>query len=186
MSATHPPVCWAQRKDVVLLTVPLQDAEGVSLVVTDKLSLQCTVADKLYKCEIPLFDEVVAEESSHVVRPRQIEIKLQKKKKGGEFWPRLTKDKTKNSCIQVDWQRWKDEDDTGAAAEDDLGEFGQSADVQRMIAEMSEKAKDPSAAKATPGDPVGATDPHAHHAHGEKDADSDDEMPPLEEEGKKP
>jgi prostaglandin-E synthase len=33
------------------------------------------------------------------------------KKKDEEWWPRLTKDKTRLVNVQVDWSRWKEEDD---------------------------------------------------------------------------
>ena len=140
----HPPLCWAQRSDTVLITIPLQDCKNVSIKFTTSLSFTATSGGKEYECNLPLFDAVVPEESSSVTRPRQVEIKLQKKSGTGEYWPRLTKEKSKSQHIQMDWNRWKDEDDTKAGAADDLGDFGMGGggggmggmDMQKLMAQM--------------------------------------------------
>lgn len=36
-------------------------------------------------------------------------------KKEEEWWPRLTKEKVKSPHIQIDWAKWKDEDDDEAS-----------------------------------------------------------------------
>ena len=38
-------------------------------------------------------------------------ITIAKEDKDAEYWPRLTKDKVKNSRITVDWNKWVDEDE---------------------------------------------------------------------------
>eukprot|EP01084_Bolivina_argentea_P162993 283599_1 len=119
--SVHPDLAWAQRPDTVLITVSVQDAKDVDISVTDTLTISCVGGEKKYECKIPLFAEVVPEESSNVVRPRAIEIKLQKKVTTDEYWTRLTKEKVKNAHIQIDWNRWKDEDE---AEEGDTGDFG--------------------------------------------------------------
>jgi hypothetical protein len=44
-------------------------------------------------------------------------ITLAKEDKDAEYWPRLTKEKVKNSRITVDWNKWVDEDEEDAAPE---------------------------------------------------------------------
>ena len=36
-----------------------------------------------------------------------------KDKEEDMWWPRLTKDKVKNKLIIVDWEKWRDPDDSG-------------------------------------------------------------------------
>lgn len=126
----HPILQWAQRPDLVLITVPLQDAANVTVTIKDTLSIEFESEGKKYAASLTLFDEVVPEESSHVVRPRQIELKLQKKNTDAEYWPRLTKEKVKNSNIQIDWNRWVDEDEVKEG--ENLGDFGMGGGMPGM------------------------------------------------------
>lgn len=50
------------------------------------------------------------------VRERQIELVLKKKEDKGPYWPHLTKEKNKYHWLKVDFNKWKDEDDS----EDDM------------------------------------------------------------------
>ena len=122
----HPPLAWAQRSDAILITIAVQDAQDVKLSVQDNVfELSCVSGDKKsYACKFPLFDEVVPEESTTVNRARQIEIKLKKKNEEAEYWPRIQKDKVKNQHIQIDWNRWKDEDEEATADDGDFGQGG--------------------------------------------------------------
>lgn len=185
MSTLHTPLQWAQRPTVVLITVPLVDPKDVQVkVLHDVLEISATSGDKSFASKTMLFGEVVPEESSHTIRDRAIEIKLHKKDQGAEYWPRLTKEKTKNAHITIDWARWKDEDEVAGKA-DDLGDFGMGGgmggggmgggaggmggmDMQQLLAQMGGM-----------GGGAGAPD------FGAGKADSDDEEdegapPPLE------
>ena len=62
------------------------------------------------------FAAVVKAESAWNTKGRNVIITLAKTDKEAEYWPRLTKDKVKNSRITVDWAKWVDEDE-----EDDAG-----------------------------------------------------------------
>lgn len=126
----HPILQWAQRPDLVLITVPLQDATNVTVTIKDTLSIEFESEGKKYAASLTLFDEVVPEESSHVVQPRKIELKLQKKNTDAEYWPRLTKEKVKNSNIQIDWNRWVDEDEVKEG--ENLGDFGMGGGMPGM------------------------------------------------------
>ena len=69
-----------------------------------------------------LFNGVVKSESGWNLKGRNVSFRLTKKEDDQEeYWPRLTKDKTKNQKITIDWSKWVDEDDVGEspAPEDD-------------------------------------------------------------------
>jgi hypothetical protein len=55
-------------------------------------------------------------------------LKLRKKDVEQEYWPRLTKEKSKNAYIKTDFSKWVDEDEqeetNPAAAMDDEMNFG--------------------------------------------------------------
>jgi hypothetical protein len=129
-ASCFPPLKWAQRQDFVLITVPLQDCSNVSLSLPNgnALALRLTCNGKDYSTNaFELFADIIAEESVHVVRPRQIEIKLKKKNVTEDaFWPRLTKTTAKNAMISIDWNNWKDEDEVNGkdGAGNDMGDFG--------------------------------------------------------------
>lgn len=67
------------------------------------------------------------QKSAKFIRDRTIEIVL-KKKDEGPYWPQLTKEKKKYHWLKVDFNKWKDEDDS----EDELGGGGQSEDLEEV------------------------------------------------------
>jgi len=118
MTTAVPLVQWAQRAETVLLTVNVTDAQDVKIEISDAFKFTCNdKSGKAFACTIPLFAEVVAEESSNAIKDRAVEVKLQKKDTEAEYWPRLTKEKVKSNQIQIDWNRWKDEDEEADAPE---------------------------------------------------------------------
>jgi hypothetical protein len=64
-----------------------------------------------YKLELNLYDEVVVETTKWKVTDYSVQFSISKKNETAEFWPRLTKEKTKLNFITVDWARWVDEDE---------------------------------------------------------------------------
>ena len=63
------------------------------------------------------FAAVVKADSKFNTKGRNPIITLAKADKDAEYWPRLTKDKVKNSRITVDWNKWVDEDEENEAPE---------------------------------------------------------------------
>lgn len=174
----HAPINWAQRNDLLLLTIPVQDATNVQVTLTSTFKFSATSDGKHYTCDITLFDEVVPEESSHVVRPRQIEFKIRKAATDKEYWPRLTKEKVKSQYIQIDWNKWKDEDE---GAPEDLGDFGMGGgggmgglDMQQMLAQLG------GGAGGLGGAPAFGSAAGQEFDTGAVDAAEDEDMPPLE------
>ena len=107
------PIVWAQRKDVVLVTINVHDSIG-SAVQIDSNSFtytgQSSNKETNYNQKLEIFAEIDPSQSRYVVRPRGIEISLKKK---GEtvWWPRLAKTTVKLHYVSVDWGKWVDSSD---------------------------------------------------------------------------
>ncbi|AIN97504.1 hypothetical protein LPMP_200120 [Leishmania panamensis] len=197
-----PPISWAQRPEYVLVTIPLQDTTGVTVEIKDEgrelLFACCAPEGKQYACTIHFYGAISSEESQHVVRPRQIELKLRKKLTRSledaddeVEWPRLTKEKVKYPNITIDWSKWKDEDDEGAT--DDLGDFGlgggdamdgQYSEMLSQLMQTQGKKDAEELAGLPPGTiPEFGSAQRQEATHGASAAagDDDSEMPPLED-----
>lgn len=68
-----------------------------------------------YGFDLTLFDQVNMEQSKWNTKGRNIILNIVKANTEAEYWPRLTKDKVKNSHIQIDWSKWVDEDEEDEA-----------------------------------------------------------------------
>ena len=55
------------------------------------------------------------EESRWNTKGRNIILNIAKANIDAEYWPRLTKEKVKNTHIQADWAKWVDEDEEDEA-----------------------------------------------------------------------
>ncbi|KAK2586894.1 hypothetical protein KPH14_009831 [Odynerus spinipes] len=80
-----PPVMWAQRRNILFVTICLED------------------------CKDPILK--VEPETLYFKGGRTLELVLFKKVEG-PYWPRLTKEKTKAHWLKSDFNKWKDEDDS--------------------------------------------------------------------------
>ncbi|KAG1777347.1 HSP20-like chaperone [Suillus placidus] len=181
---THPEVLWAQRssdsvadKNIVWLTVNVPDIDETSLqyklTSTDvSFKAESKTDQRAYAFSLPLFDEVDTEASLSKLSSRSFTAVLRKKALNTEYWPRLTKEKTKPPFVKTDFSKWVDEDEQdGAPLEEDfggmegmggMGGMGMGGmDFSKMMASMGGGA----------GDPSGTGDEPA-------DSDSDDDGPP--------
>ena len=70
---------------------------------------------------------LVKAESKFNCKGRNPIFTLAKKDKDQEYWPRLTKEKVRNTRITVDWDRWLDEDEEGESAAKQTGDLDPSA-----------------------------------------------------------
>ena len=68
-----------------------------------------------YGFDMEFFAAVNKADSKFNSKGRNPIITLAKEDKDAEYWPRLTKEKVKNSRITVDWNKWVDEDEEDAA-----------------------------------------------------------------------
>jgi len=113
MTAVPPPTVWAQRKDQIFISFELQDVKNEKIdVFPEKLHFEGTSGSHKYAVDLDFFGEIDVAQSKYVVRPRIVEFVLQKKK-AGPYWDRLLKEKSKLRWLKVDWNKWKDEDETG-------------------------------------------------------------------------
>lgn len=206
--ALIPPISWAQRAEYVLLTIALQDTTDVTIELKEEgklLHFACTAPeDKRYAYTLRFYAAITPEESQHVVRPRQIELKLKKKFRTSAEeaeedeieWPRLTEDKAKHPNITIDWSKWKDEDEQEAGGgADDLGDFGlggagggmgggdaMDGQYTEMLSQLMQ-AQGQKDAEEHAGLPPGSIPAFGSAAGQEAMAggEEDDDMPPLEE-----
>lgn len=159
---TPPPVMWAQRNNLVFLTICLEDCKEPQIKLeTDKVYFHGVggTDKKVHEVTIEFYKDIDAEKSRHFTRDRNIEFVLIKKELG-PYWPHLQKDKKKYHWLKVDFNKWKDEEDS----EDELG---QGDDLEEMMRQM--------------GGLGGAGDGKPSFDDLEGESDSDDEgLPDLE------
>jgi len=123
-----PQVLWAQRKNLVILTVCVEDCRNPTInIEADKLVFKGVGGSdkKNYEVTIDFYKEVDPEASKQYVRDRSIELLLTKKEEG-PYWPQLFKEKKKMHWLKVDFNRWRDEDDSepeGENEEQDINEM---------------------------------------------------------------
>lgn len=65
---------------------------------------------KDYEVTIQLFGKIKPNDSRYVVRQRNIELVLIKEEE--KYWPRLLSEKTKFHWLKVDFNKWKDEEES--------------------------------------------------------------------------
>jgi hypothetical protein len=126
-----PKLKWAQRAEYVLMTVDLADVENVSIDINEEkntLIFSAQSAGSKYGFTLELFDKVVKEESKWNTKGRNVILNISKADKDQEeWWPRLTKDKTKYHQISIDFDKWVDADDEPVEEEKGgMGDFDPS------------------------------------------------------------
>ena len=100
--------------DRVFITIDILDAEKTDITLTDegKLGFRAESHGQKYGLDLELFKGVVKSESGWNTKGRNVTFSLTKQEDDREeYWPRLTKDKTKNQKISIDWSKWVDEDE---------------------------------------------------------------------------
>jgi len=188
MEALHgklitPEVTWAQRsskedkeKNHIFLTISVPDVskEKIKLdVQPTKLTFQGYSETKkaTYAVQLEFYAEIDPSASKINHTPRDVEMVLQKKELDEKFWPRLLKDKAKVHFLKTDFDKWVDEDEQDAVADDDdylskMGGMGMGGDGGFGGIDFSKLG----------GAGAGAGDDEEDMDEG----DDDDEMPELE------
>ncbi|GJV31671.1 HSP20-like chaperone, partial [Tanacetum coccineum] len=116
----HPTLKWAQRADVIFITIDLPDAKDVKLKLEPEGKLYFSVragADNIpYEIDVNLHDKVDVNESKSGVGSRNIIYLI--KKKESKWWTRLLKQEGKTPAfVKVDWDKWVDEDEQDEKAD---------------------------------------------------------------------
>ena len=122
MSSTqYPLIKWAQRKDRLFITINVVHSKKPIIEIKGKkMKYEGTDGTKNYSFEIELYDEIDVDNSKYTLDTRNIFLKL-KKKKEGDYWPRLLLDKKKYHWIEIDWNYFvDDEDDENEVKEPDF------------------------------------------------------------------
>ncbi|KAF7493910.1 Uncharacterized protein SSS_01182 [Sarcoptes scabiei] len=107
------PVKWAQRNDLIYLCVELLDIEKPEVQIEkDKLIYKATDKDgQKYENTFNFFGEIKPSESMWSNHGRGTEFVLIKQE-SGPYWKRLLKETNKQHWLKVDFNRWKDEDES--------------------------------------------------------------------------
>merc|ERR1712011_40192 len=83
---------------------------------------------KQHELTINFFKDIDTKKSKYAARDRVIEFALEKKD-SGPYWKRLVKEEKKQHWLKVDFNKWKDEDES-----DD--EAGGGQDLEEMMRQM--------------------------------------------------
>ncbi|XP_045168328.1 prostaglandin E synthase 3-like isoform X2 [Mercenaria mercenaria] len=157
---------WAQRNDVVFLTICLEDCESPTINLTEQ---KLTFSGKggtnkdLFEISLEFEKEVNPQESKYAVKPRNVSFVI-KKKESGPYWPRLLKGIKKAFWLKTDFNKWKDEDES----DDDMDK---NMDLAEMMQNMGGMGGGMGGMGGGPGGPGLIDD--------EEDSD-DEDLPDLE------
>ncbi|OTF80754.1 prostaglandin E synthase 3-like protein, partial [Euroglyphus maynei] len=134
MTTKPAPLKWAQRKDLVYLNFEVQDAVNPEVVVEkDKVIYRAETKDKeKYETILNLYGEIKPDDSKWINRDRGAEFVLIKNDTGS-YWKRLLKEDKKYHWLKVDFNRWKDEDESDDEAG---GGGGGGANFEEMMRQM--------------------------------------------------
>lgn len=119
-----PPAVWAQRNDVLYLTLNVECPDPTFKFTEDTMYFKGVGLPEKKNHEITINfyskinpDKIVSKNTS-----RCIEFVISKADTKASYWPKLTSDKNKPHWLKVDFNRWKDEgsDDEINDADNDL------------------------------------------------------------------
>ena len=121
---THPPVLWAQRsseteaeKNLLFITINLSDIQNQPKLdlTSGKIKFEAKAGvdneQQDYGFELEFYDKVQDKPLKLIQTGKTYFITLLKSQPKADYWPRLTKDKTKLPFVSVDWNKWVDEDE---------------------------------------------------------------------------
>jgi len=131
--ALTPSVLWAQRPNLLFVTINVSDIENPDIKVEkDSMSFKGKggADKKMYEVKLKFLHEVNPDTVKYGVKPRCAEFVLEKAEEG-PYWSRLLEDKTKVHWLKVDFSKWKDEDDS-----ENEEEGGGGGDLEEMMKNM--------------------------------------------------
>ncbi|NXR27461.1 DDX17 helicase, partial [Cinclus mexicanus] len=104
----HPQIKWLQDKMTVTLKVQiLRAADSKCEFSREKVAFSAYSEGKLYVADLELYQSVIAEKSSCVIKDTEAVILLVKEKKG--VWCKLLKNK--NVHVSLDFEHWEESED---------------------------------------------------------------------------
>ena len=108
-----PQVKWAQRRDLIFLTICLEDCKCPKIDLLPRyLKFQgfSGPENKQYKLNIEFLKEIIPEKCRFAIGDREIDFVLEKLE-SGPYWDRLIKSKTKTHWLKVNFDKWVDEEE---------------------------------------------------------------------------
>ncbi|KAJ2722797.1 p23 chaperone protein wos2 [Coemansia sp. Benny D115] len=108
----HPTVLWAQREDIIYLTIDLHDAENAVIDLQEQsIDFKNTTSDgSQYAFHLSFYKAIKPDASKKSATGRKTLLVLEKAE--GGWWPRLTEGTGKLNFLKTDFDHWKDEDDS--------------------------------------------------------------------------
>ncbi|NXK68473.1 DDX17 helicase, partial [Sylvietta virens] len=104
----HPQIKWFQDNVTVTLKVQiLRAADSKCEFSREKVAFSAYSEGKLYVADLELYQSVIAEKSTCVIRDTEVVILLVKEKKGA--WCKLLKNK--NVHVSLDFEHWEESED---------------------------------------------------------------------------
>ncbi|KAJ2337141.1 Prostaglandin E synthase 3 (Cytosolic) [Coemansia sp. RSA 2681] len=105
-----PTVLWAQRKDVVYLTIEVDNAPEAT-ITENSIDFECVKEDRTYKLHLDFFEPIVPKESLKLSTKR-VSVYCLKKADDKVWWKRLYKQDVKFHYVHTDFSRYVDEDES--------------------------------------------------------------------------
>ncbi|XP_043289192.1 prostaglandin E synthase 3 isoform X2 [Venturia canescens] len=149
-----PPVIWAQRANILYVTICLEDCKDPTLEIEcDKIYFKGVGGTdrKMHELTINLFKSIEPEKTVRSPKERVYELVLYKKEEG-PYWPRLTKEDKKFHWLKSDFNKWRDEDDSEEDSESqpkdlesvmrDLGYLGGAKDAKPSLDDLEDNTED--------------------------------------------
>ncbi|XP_074602534.1 cytosolic prostaglandin E synthase [Brevipalpus obovatus] len=109
-----PLVYWAQHKDVVFVRIAIEDCKEPTVKI-DKQSLHFSGKGgdgRYYESDMKLFGEIDPDHSKHTLHGRGLEFELVKADDKAPFWKKLLSGDVKPHWLKIDFNKWKDEEDS--------------------------------------------------------------------------
>lgn len=109
------PVIWAQRQDMVFLTVNVEDCKDAKVDVNDTTFTfkgHKPHENAIYHTEITFYGAVDGAKARRISSDRSIQYVIPKKDTSVSYWPRLMKDNFKPHWLKIDFSKWRDDDES--------------------------------------------------------------------------
>ncbi|KAI6207823.1 CS domain protein [Aphelenchoides besseyi] len=106
----NPTILWAQRKELVYLTVEVEKLNMDELKCDgNKFSLKGSDSTTKFDVELEFFDNVNWDDHKRMEKSRYLVLVIPKTEQ--KWWPQLLKKAGKVPWIKVDFDKWVDEDE---------------------------------------------------------------------------
>ncbi|XP_035894353.1 uncharacterized protein CG16817 isoform X2 [Anopheles stephensi] len=136
-----PPAVWAQRSEVIFLTLNVECTEPEIKFTEDSLTFSGVgkPEGKKYELNVEFYSKINPDKVATKNIKRCIEFVIAKADPTAPYWPRLLKDKTKTHWLKVDFNRWEEEGSNDEEKIDMSDGNGHMADFLQSYAKKNEE-----------------------------------------------